>query len=172
MRNHHNSLRARKARRLYRYLFLRFLRLRGSAESIARGLAVGAFAGMFPIFGGQTVIGILLALLVKGNKVAAIAATWISNPLTYIPLYAVNYHIGRHLRNVEPATIDQQNIADLGSIFSHGLDFALALLLGSCVTGTAVALLAYLLGYRLTARLRARQRKRNRLASKVPTQIR
>ena len=151
-----------RIRRLCRYLFLRFLRLRGSAESIARGLAVGAFAGMFPIFGGQTVIGILLAFLVRGNKVAAAAATWISNPLTYIPLYALNYHIGRRLLNAEPTKISQQNVGDLSMIMEHGMDFAIALLIGSFVTGVIMGTFAYLMGHQLSGKLKKHYRKRYR----------
>ena len=51
----------------------------------ARGLAAGVFMGCFPIFGLQTLLGIALASLVRGNHILAAAGTWISNPLTYIP---------------------------------------------------------------------------------------
>ena len=166
LRSHQQTTRPTKQtllqriKRFSRYLLLRFIRLKGSSETIARGLAVGAFAGMFPIFGGQTIIGVLLAFLVKGNKVAAMAATWISNPLTYIPIYALNYHIGRRLLNAAPATINQQNIADVASIMEHGREFAVALLLGSCVTGLIMGLFAYLVGHKLSFRLKHYYRKR------------
>lgn len=151
-----------RIKRLGRYFFLRFIRLKGSAESVARGLAVGAFAGMFPFFGGQTVIGIILAVLVRGNKMAAVAATWISNPLTYIPLYALNYYIGRRLLNVDPVIINQQNVGDIGIIMEHGREFAAALLLGSCVTGILMGLVAYFIGYTLSYKLKHYYRDRYR----------
>ena len=150
-----------RIQRFGRYLLLRFIRLKGSSETIARGLAVGAFAGMFPIFGGQTIIGVLLAFLVKGNKMAAMAATWISNPLTYIPIYALNYHIGRRILNAAPATISQQNVADVASIMEHGREFAVALLLGSFVTGLIMGTFAYLAGQKLSIRLKDYYRKRH-----------
>ncbi|MEM9137331.1 MAG: DUF2062 domain-containing protein, partial [Cyanobacteria bacterium P01_F01_bin.42] len=150
---------------------LRFVRLRGSAESVARGLGVGAFAGMFPIFGFQTIVGILLAFLVRGNKFAAMAATWISNPLTYIPLYALNYHIGRRLLNAEPVQIGYQNIRDVSIILERGMDFAIALFIGSCITGVIMGTFAYLMGYRLSLRLKRyyqqRYRRRQQLSSLV-----
>lgn len=81
----------------WRYPYLRFIRLRGSTEAIARGLAVGVFAGMFPIFGFQMAIAVVLAAFVRGNKIVAAAATWVSNPLSYLPLFAFNFQVGRWL---------------------------------------------------------------------------
>ena len=63
----------------------------GTAGERARGIALGVFSGCFPFFGFQTLIGIILARLFKGNLLLAAAATWISNPLTYIPLFWLNY---------------------------------------------------------------------------------
>jgi len=165
-----------RLRRFGRYFFLRFIRLKDSADSVARGLAIGAFAGMFPFFGGQTLIAIMLAFLLRGNKVAAITATWISNPLTYIPLYALNYYIGRRLLNVEPTIINQQNVGDVGLIMEHGKEFAAALLLGSCVTGIAMGLVAYVVGHKLSIQLkryyrqRYRRIRRHRSSKKPPMQ--
>ncbi|MFO0103826.1 MAG: DUF2062 domain-containing protein, partial [Cyanobium sp.] len=53
----------------------------------ARGLAAGIFCGCFPFFGLQTLLGIGLASVLRGNHLLAAAGTWISNPFTYVPLY-------------------------------------------------------------------------------------
>ncbi|MGB5711332.1 MAG: DUF2062 domain-containing protein, partial [Waterburya sp.] len=81
----------------FRYTYLKLLRLRGKPRFVAKGLAVGVFAGCFPFFGIQTFLGLFLATVSRGSKVAALAATWISNPLTYLPLYLFNYKIGKLL---------------------------------------------------------------------------
>ena len=71
--------------------------MRSSPGAIARGAAAGAFAGSFPFIGLQTIIGVAIASVLRGSKVIAAASTLISNPLTYVPLFALNFHIGRLL---------------------------------------------------------------------------
>lgn len=113
-------------------------------------------------------MGIALAFLIKGNKVVAMAATWISNPLTYIPLYVLNYHIGRRLLIWKPKTSSADfaailaNGTDFGMMMRHGIGFATALLLGSCVTGLIMGTFAYLMGHRLSRKLKQYYRNRYR----------
>ena len=59
----------------------------GSHGQRARGLAAGIFCGCFPFFGLQTLLGVALASVVRGNHLLAAAGTWVSNPFTYVPLY-------------------------------------------------------------------------------------
>ena len=73
----------------------------GSPGQRARGLAAGIFCGCFPFFGLQTLLGIALASVVRGNHLLAAAGTWISNPFTYVPLYWFNYHVGDVSRGEE-----------------------------------------------------------------------
>ena len=66
----------------------------GTPGQRARGLAAGIFCGCFPFFGFQTLLGIALASVVRGNHLLAAAGTWISNPFTYVPLYWFNFRVG------------------------------------------------------------------------------
>ena len=66
----------------------------GTPAKRARGLAICVFSGCFPLFGLQTFLGLGLASLLRGNHFLAAAGTWISNPITYIPLYWLNYRVG------------------------------------------------------------------------------
>ena len=59
----------------------------GSPSMRALGLGVGIFSGCFPFFGLQTLMGVFLAKILKGNSILAAVGTWISNPFTYVPLY-------------------------------------------------------------------------------------
>ena len=86
-----------KWRRQLRYFYIRFVRMRGTPEAIGRGIAAGVFAGWFPLFGLQTIIGVAIASVVRGNKIMAAAGTWISNPFTYVPIYYFNFRIGQVL---------------------------------------------------------------------------
>ena len=61
----------------------------GSPGHRARGLAAGVFTGCLPFFGLQIVLGVALAATIRGNRILAAAGTWISNPLTTLPILSL-----------------------------------------------------------------------------------
>ncbi len=141
-----------------RYLYLRVLRAEGSTGAIARGLAAGVFAGMFPFFGAQTLLGVGIALVVRGNKLAAAAGTWVSNPLTYAPIFWFNYQLGRWLLADGPMeAIDWRSPQQLWQLGSRVVR---PLLLGCLLMGLLAAAVAYGLGMAYMPRWRRRQRNR------------
>ncbi|MGF1600551.1 MAG: DUF2062 domain-containing protein [Thermosynechococcaceae cyanobacterium] len=147
-------------RRRCRYYALRLGRLRGSRESIARGLAVGAFAGMFPIMGFQILVGVLLAIAVRGNKMAAAAATWLSNPFTYLPLFAFNFQVGQWVLMTHHLSVEQLgDVQDFRQLLHLSGEFLVTLFAGCFVMGAIAALLSYWGGHWLVRRLRHRRRK-------------
>jgi hypothetical protein len=148
-------------RRQLRYGYLRFLRLRSHPQEIARGLAAGVFAGSFPLFGVQTILGVAIATVVRGNKLMAAAGTWVSNPLTYVPIYAFNFQVGRWLLGQSSTTNPLATEQSLQSWMSLGKDVTLALSIGSGTVGLVLASLSYYLGLTLAKRLhQTRQRRR------------
>ncbi|WP_204105567.1 MULTISPECIES: DUF2062 domain-containing protein [Spirulina sp. CCY15215] len=146
-----------------KYYYFRLLRLEGSPKAIARGVSVGMFAGFFPLFGLQTIIGLLLAALFRGNKLAAAAATWVSNPFTYIPIYSFNFAVGRWLlggllggQNIALETIDWNS----PEMLEVGSDFALSLFAGCFVVGLIAAIWGYFLSLAFIQRYRQARRSR------------
>ena len=120
----------------------------GSPGQRARGLAAGIFCGCFPFFGLQTLLGIALASVVRGNHLLAAAGTWISNPFTYVPLYWFNYHVGDVLLRgggAPPAAVT----VDKASIWDQGWSFTSRLLLGSSLVGLVLSLGLGVLAWRL-----------------------
>ena len=119
----------------------------GSPGQRARGLAAGIFCGCFPFFGLQTLLGIALASVVRGNHLLAAAGTWISNPFTYVPLYWFNYHVGDVLLRggPQPATLT----INQASIWDQGWSFTSRLLLGSSLVGLVLSLVLGVLAWRL-----------------------
>jgi uncharacterized protein (DUF2062 family) len=112
----------------------------GSPGQRARGLAAGLFMGCFPFFGLQILLSMGLASLVRGNHLLAAAGTWISNPLTYLPLYGFNYQLGCWLLGAGPAwpglgALQRQELLALGWSFGSRL------LLGSALTAAVAAAL-------------------------------
>ena len=114
----------------------------GTPEQRARGLAAGIFCGCFPIFGLQTLVGIAMASVVRGNHLLAAAGTWISNPFTYVPLYWFNYRIGSLLLGPGRQwpgfdALQRDDVSQMGwSVISR-------LMLGSSITGAVCAALGW-----------------------------
>ncbi|MGK7940480.1 MAG: DUF2062 domain-containing protein [Crocosphaera sp.] len=144
-----------RLRRSWRYFYLRFVRLRGTPGYISRGLACGVFAGCFPLFGLQTVIGVLLAVIFRGHKLAAAAGTWISNPLTYVPIFAFNYKVGELLLGLgikeNPVTLPD-NWESWSQLKAAGLVFLITLFFGCFVVGLLTSVVAYLLSVEFFSR--------------------
>lgn len=142
-----------------RRLYIRIKKLKGKPVYLARGLAVGVFAGCFPFFGLQSLIGILLATIVRGSKVAAVAGTWISNPLTYIPIYVFNYKVGKFLLRVESISSQEIDFDSLANFMEFGSTFAIVLLVGCCFVGAIAAVISYFIGLHFFQRSRTRRKK-------------
>jgi len=159
-----NSFKHRRMRqkswlkRYFRLMYWKLLRLRGRPEVVAKGLAVGVFAGCFPFFGLQSLVGIFLATLLRGSKVAAIAATWISNPLTYVPIFIFNYKIGKLLLGTKD-TVLSLNLKSFTAFKELGPTFAITLLAGCLVVGSILAFITYFYSLAFLERLRSRRNR-------------
>ncbi|MEM1280173.1 MAG: DUF2062 domain-containing protein [Cyanobacteria bacterium P01_H01_bin.152] len=141
-----------------RYLYLKLIRLRGHPKELARGLAAGVFAGMFPLFGLQTIMGVAIALRVKGNPLMAAAGTWISNPLTYLPIYAFNYRLGSWILG-RPVVNLFTDAESMKAWVETGTDVGVSLILGSTVMGLIFGTASYFGGLPLIRRARQRYRQ-------------
>jgi uncharacterized protein len=140
-------------RRRLQYCHWRLVRMQGKPEAIARGLACGVFAGLFPIFGFQTIIGVFLAFIFRGNKILAAAGTWISNPLTYVPIYAFNFHMGKWLLNKHDDFTDV-SLQSWQQVQALGSEIILTLFVGCFAVGLVCSILSYVLGVWSIRRIR------------------
>ncbi len=96
--------------------------------------------GCFPFFGLQIVLSVALASVVRGNHILAAAGTWISNPLTYLPLYWFNYQLGCLVLGPGPAFPSLQELQQ-APLWDLGLAMSGRLLLGSLLVGFIGAVL-------------------------------
>lgn len=133
--------------RSLRYWYYRWLRVESTPEIFARGLAVGVFAGWFPLFGLQTLISVGLATIVGGNKVIAAVGTWVSNPFTYLPIYWFNFELGRFLLGTDQQSFTLNTLKSWDALAQLGQDFIQALFLGSFVGGVVAGGAAYGMGW-------------------------
>ena len=81
-------------RRALQYIVHRLRRLPDPAHKISRGIAAGVFACFTPFFGLHFVIAAGLAVLMRGNIMAALLATFFGNPLTFPIIAAVSMELG------------------------------------------------------------------------------
>ena len=129
---------------------------------LALGMALGIFIGMLPIMGIQMAVVTIVAFPFKANLKAAVLGVWISNPVTFIPLYWANYQFGLlffHKREVSMeqfssiisgasewnwTSIKQSffNLVDLGS------DIMIPLWGGSAILAVGLGILTYIVTYR------------------------
>ncbi len=125
---------------------LRFVRLRGGPDEIAKGLALGVFIGMTPTLGFQMVIAIFFAILLRENKIAAALGVWVSNPVTAPVIYALQYESGRLLLGMERARFPSE--LTLSALQNLGWEVLLPLCLGSLIFGILCGALTYALTLR------------------------
>ncbi len=81
-----------------RELLRTLLMLDDTNHSIALGTAIGMAIGLTPTVGIQMIIVVVVAFLTHKlfhfNRMAAIVAVYVSNPITMIPLYWFLYKVG------------------------------------------------------------------------------
>tara|TARA_Y100001968_G_C19375263_1_gene727265 strand:- start:888 stop:1355 length:468 start_codon:yes stop_codon:yes gene_type:complete len=127
-------------------LFLWLWQQDGTPSQLARGIALGVFSGCFPFFGLQTILGLMLASLFRGNHLLAAVGTWISNPVTYLPLYWLNYKVGNYFLGGSNNFQDFKNFTK-DQLWDQGLFFSIRLLLGSTIMGILLGFISGLIVY-------------------------
>lgn len=70
-------------------------------RAVSGGVALGLFVGLVPV-PAQTAVAILLALALRVNLPLAAISVWVTNPLTWLPLFYFSYEIGAMLLNIQP----------------------------------------------------------------------
>ena len=136
-------------------------------RSVSVGVAVGLFSACMPI-PGQMVLAVMLAIALRGTLALAIAVTWVSNPLTFAPIFYFAYTLGCWLLDSPETAFEiQLSVAWL----RQGLtDIYHPLLTGCLVMGVTIASIAHTAiyaGWRLVLRrrwLKRRSLRLNRLA--------
>jgi uncharacterized protein (DUF2062 family) len=79
------------------------LRLRATPHEVALGCAAGVFAACTPFLGFQMALAMLLAVVLRGNIPAALAGTFIGNPLSWPAIWGASYIAGAWVLGYDPA---------------------------------------------------------------------
>jgi len=144
----------------------RFLRIRGDPKDICFGLALGIFLGISPLFGFQLILAVLIAALLKWNKIAAAMGTLISNPLTTPFIYPFAYLVGSKVMGTTTKghLVIPRDLATAGRMLEEAPHLLLEMTLGTVLIGLPLALLGYFLSH--VALIRYRETIRDKMASR------
>jgi uncharacterized protein (DUF2062 family) len=136
-------------------------------RSVARATALGLLLAFFPIPIQMTII-VPLAILRGINLPVAIAALWVTNPLTWVPLFYAAYRVGLLFTGGAVQTAESLRLGANWESLSNALgEIWLPLCLGSAILGVAAAATGYFLIdglWRLAVARRWRKRAERRRA--------
>jgi len=127
----------------------RFLTIQDTPESIARGVGMGLFLGFTPFFGLKTLLSLICAILVRGNKLSALIAVSLHDLfLPFMPaIFRFEYVLGYWIVNEPhrfPPSLRQYHFRP-HELLSWTTFFTLGvpLTIGSIIVGFPVSLLGY-----------------------------
>ena len=158
-------------KRWVRYQYLKLVRIDDAPGKVAMGMAVGVFLGVFPTFGLGAVLALILAVIFRFNKAAAVIGSFIMNPLTTPFFWSGSAILGamlvggdwhRTLQAVEAFskhfTFHDFLTRDLWRILVGAAKKSLYIyLIGNLIISLLFAVLAYFLTLKLTVAYRRRK---------------
>lgn len=134
---------------LARHLYDRLIRIRGTPHEIGMGMALGLYIGMTPLMGAHMVIAVFFAMMLKWNKLAAAIGVWVTNPITALPIYGINYMMGAKVTGVtRPLRLGGElHFSLLIDILMKAPEIFWTLLVGGMITGIPLAVAGYYFTY-------------------------
>ena len=99
----------------------RILRLDDTPHRIAFGVFLGFLVGWTPTMGAQIFLYLIIATILRANRVSGILPIMLTNPITALPIYLFNWRIGKWLLNPFGATdeLGAQHAARLERFFDE-----------------------------------------------------
>lgn len=171
--------------RAFEYVKHRVRRLPDTPQKIARGVWAGVFASFTPFYGLHFLVAALLAMLMRGNVLAALMGTFFGNPLTYVPIAVSALSTGHWILGRRPQEGFETSLGDafLGAgydlwhnftalfttekadwhnlaVFYHEVFYPY--MIGGIIPGVISATACYLLAVPLIGAYQNRRRKRLR----------
>jgi uncharacterized protein (DUF2062 family) len=109
-------------------------------RSVVPAFSLGLFIAFMPV-PGHALIAVLLALSLRINIAVATVTTFVSNPLTIVPMMVFAYRLGRALLGLQPAPLQfELSLSWLGNQF---LDIWQPMVLGCVLLGSILAFIGY-----------------------------
>jgi uncharacterized protein len=161
-------------RRKLQYFYLRFKRLQGSPQSLALGTAIGAGLGVTPTLPFHTLLIIGATLMLRANTIAAIiAATLVSNPLTFALHYYAAWWLGdlvlpdrltwEKLHQLLQLLKSEGLVQAFHTLSSLGWDTILVMTVGGCLLALPFGLVFYACSLRFFKQIHLKRMEKHRL---------
>ena len=178
--------------KLRKFLVHKILHADDTPHQIALGVGIATLVGLLPIMGLQTMIALAVAAALRANKAVCIPVVWITNPVTFIFIYAGCLVVGGLMLGSSLGSWEEAQAAVRGLFQQHGgitliftaefwsnmlhflLTFGRELWVGCSVVGLAVSVPAYVVTRWLVTNYRRRhsqlieRRKRRKLFKANP----
>jgi uncharacterized protein (DUF2062 family) len=145
--------------------------LADTPHRIAMGCACGIFASPLPLF-GQAFVGALAAKLLRGNVIASLPWTFLSNPFTTLPIWYGCYRLGMIITPGAWPLVSFERISDIvhrfnqlswSESFSNGWSLVVEIIVPLVVGATLVGIIAGVGSYFLIARMVVALQERRRV---------
>lgn len=162
-------------KRLSRYYYLKFMRLKGDPHSLALGTAIGVFVGITPTMPFHTIMIIMATVATRSSTIAALLSSFlVCNPLTNIPQYYIVTIVGNALTPYDLTWADfkvvleqllqhpgfSQSMKIIGGL---GYEAAIVLLVGGLALAVPCAIPSYFLSRRFFLKIREKRRQKHLL---------
>ena len=106
-------------------------------RTVSGAVAIGLFCGYLPM-PMEMLVAAALAIIFKVNLPISVSLVWISNPVTWVPMYGAGYLLGAKILGMEAVKFDDMTMAWL-------MSQVVPLWLGSLILGSLLALTGYLI---------------------------
>jgi uncharacterized protein (DUF2062 family) len=127
--------------RLAKLIYVNLVRIDATPHQVATGFAVGVVLGIIPSFGFGGLVAVLLSLVFRINKAAAILGSLIMNPITTVPFWTVSAFLGGLITGADYRII--LTAARTGEIFRSLSYSTYVYMAGNLTLAAALAVLSY-----------------------------
>ncbi|MBL0701408.1 MAG: DUF2062 domain-containing protein [Desulfosarcina sp.] len=149
------------AKNLIKQFIKRCKRLEGDPHHIGLGMGIGIFISFTPTLPFHTLIAVTIAILLRGNKIAAAIGVWFSNPLTIPFFYLGTYKVGTMLfDNSKPFDTKYESIKDLLGL---GWDATIAMMAGGIILGIPCSIAAYFITRKIFLKIQLKRKLKRKL---------
>jgi uncharacterized protein (DUF2062 family) len=127
----------------------RILKIGDDPKKIACGFALGTFLGFMPLIGLQAAIAVIIASLLKWNKVSAGIAVFNTNIVTGPFIFGISYFIGASVLGFRNKINfpDKFGFTIFWDLITRSYEIFLSLCFGGVLLGIPTSILAYYLSH-------------------------
>lgn len=131
------------------------LTVKGPSREIALTFAIGVLIGTSPFIGLHTVLGIVVATIMRLNRLIILLGVYVTNPWTIIPIYTLSTWIGLKITGNEAVLSDIEfKGVSIFNIFELLEGLIIPFLVGTLVFGLISSIASFFIILYMIRRLR------------------